>query len=79
MKTKNEPCGTEEIIIPELEEAALKYTRRQRIWTQREIDTVEKYYGRVPVTILATNLHRSVTSVQQIASRYGFAHREERA
>jgi hypothetical protein len=76
MKPKNVPHGTNskhEIIIPELEEAARIYTPKHRGYTDEELSVISEYYGRVPTIKLAGYLKRSVTGIQQQASRLGIS------
>jgi len=63
----------QEIVIPELEEAARHFTPKNRDYTENEIATIKKYYGRVPTAKLAHYLKRSVTGIQQQAVRLGIS------
>ena len=76
---KNVPHGTDsnqEIIIPELEEAARKYVPKQRDYTDKELATIRKYYMRVPTAKLAGYLKRSLTGIHQQAVRLGLSGRK---
>jgi hypothetical protein len=66
MKNKLVPHGTNDIIIPELEEAAENY-KPKLVWTETDLAVLKKYYGKVSTARLAAYLHRTGTSVQQKA------------
>lgn len=53
------------IVIPELEEAMARYLPRKYSWTDTEIATLKKYYGRVPITMLESTLHRKSTKIHE--------------
>ena len=53
------------IVIPELEEAMSRYCHRKYSWSDKEIATLKKYYGRVPVTLLESTLHRNSAKIHE--------------
>jgi len=78
MRHKTVPHDTEnEIIIPELEEAARNYIPKYRSWTEKEIAIVKKYYGKVPIGQLAKHLKRSIYSIQQTAAAHGISAKQQ--
>jgi hypothetical protein len=67
----------QEIVIPELEEAARYFVPKQRDYSPTELATIKKYYLRVPTPKLAAYLKRSVTGIQQQACRLGITGRKK--
>lgn len=53
------------IIIPELEEAMARFQPHKHSWSDTEIATLKKYYGRVPITLLESTLHRKSTKIHE--------------
>lgn len=52
------------IDVRDLDKAAKEYKGGKRAWTSEELNVLTKYYGRVPVNLLAKKLNRSVSAVQ---------------
>ena len=50
-------------IIRELEDSEKKY-RPAKLWTEFEDQTLKRFYGKVPVKLLAAKLHRSSGAVK---------------
>lgn len=61
-----------EIIIPELEQAAENYRPRGQ-WSDREIAILKRYYGRVPITKLRDYVHHSIDACHRKAGQLGLA------
>ena len=55
--------------LAELEAAKRNYQPRYRLWTKAEIKLVELYYNKVPVSLLAKKLKRTINSVQNFSKR----------
>lgn len=53
------------IVIPELEEAMARYQPHKFAWSDNDIAILKKYYGRVPVTLLETYLHRNSGKIHE--------------
>lgn len=62
----------EEITVPELEESQSEY----RMWTEREIAILRKYYGKAKTGKIAEVLKRSKSAVQAKALELGLSFRE---
>ena len=58
------------IIIPELEEAMANFKPRCG-WTENEIAILKRYYGKVPMSALSAQLHRSIDSIHKYAQMHG--------
>lgn len=61
------------ITIPELEEAAMNFSPRNKPWTEEDEAVMREYYGRVSVQKLADYLNRSRGSVTNKAQEMGIA------
>ncbi|HOK27558.1 MAG TPA: hypothetical protein PLI21_00860 [Methanomassiliicoccaceae archaeon] len=61
----------EEIVVPELEESTSNY----RMWTEREIAILRKYYGKADTRRIAEVLNRSKNAVQSKAVELGLTFR----
>jgi hypothetical protein len=59
-----------EIIIPELEQAAENYRPRGQ-WSDDEIAILKRYYGRVPITKLRDHVRHSVDACHRMAKELG--------
>lgn len=57
----------EEIVVPELEESPSNY----RMWTEREIAVLTKYYGKAKTADIAKVLKRSKSAIQSKALELG--------
>ena len=74
--TKIEPCGSNMIIIPDLEQAAEQY--RPHGWTTKELAILTKYYNRVPVLLLMKHLPgKTKSAIQGKAVVLGLTRRKE--
>ena len=51
-------------ILKELEAGARDYKPRCKPWTAAEDDAVRRFFGRVPITLLASKLGRGLDSVE---------------
>lgn len=58
------------IVIPELEEAMANFKPRYS-WTEKDVAILKRYYGKVPMTLLSGQLHRSVDSIHKYAQMHG--------
>lgn len=61
-------------VDPILEAAAAAYRPHYRFWTDADMATLRRYYGRVPPDLLARQLGRSLNSVRQQAGHIGLVH-----
>ena len=69
-------CRDIDIIIPELEDAI--GTSKKRLWTDRDVAVLKKYYPRgVPVQKLAIYLKRNPSNVAKKASLLGLTWGED--
>lgn len=63
-------------VDPVLEEAQ-KQIRCYDFWTERERAILARYYHRVPASVIAKRLGRSIPAVYMAAVRYGLANHKE--
>lgn len=65
------------IVIPELEEAMANFKPRYE-WTEKDIAILKRYYGKVPMSALSGQLHRSIDSIHKFAQMHGIRGNQKR-
>ena len=62
----------QDVVIPELEESTASY----RMWTDREIAILNKYYGKASTRDIAKVLKRTSSAIQAKALELGLSFKE---
>ena len=82
VRTPGTRCEEPVIMLPDLEEiirnSRADRDRRGTPWADREIAILKRYYGRVPVCVLAKQLDRSIRSVTNQGYAQGLTGRKRR-